>query len=311
MAETYFPGPEGVVNDNNWYRWDAVFNGSDTYGQTIDYTQPILIVKTCYLSQQGMSSADSIAAYEAHIRHIVAVMKQHPKNFFVLWTNYPAATDGRADRAAWSNTFSTWMKQTLAMGNDSFGPFPPNVYVYDVFHKLASPVDGYCDSIYGSWNEGPGGDHPSNAAVAVLDSSIVRETFDAAIAYESYGYPSVLTLPASGVTTSGAQLNGQVNPNGSSTNYHFEYGTTTSYGTSTSSQSAGSGTSTIQVNAPLTGLLPGSQYHYRLVASSSAGTANGNDVSFTTLIPPPAVTFVSRFGSRFSQQPEMHQSNAS
>lgn len=198
MIESYFPGPEGVVNDNNWYRWDAVFSGSDPYGQTIDYTNPVIVVKTCYLSLQGMKSIDSIAAYETHIRNIVSVMKNHPNNFFVLWTDYPAATDGHSDRAGWSNTFSTWMKQTLATGNDSFGAFPKNVYVFDIFHKLASPVDGFCDSAYGSWNEGPGGDHPSNLAVALVDSSIVRETFDAAIAYEKSlaAPPTVVSIRA-------------------------------------------------------------------------------------------------------------------
>ena len=184
MTESYFPGPEGVVNDNNWYRWVAVFTGTDTYGQTIDYSNPVIIVKTCYLSPQGMKSIDSIEAYKTHIRSIVSVMKNHPNNFFVLWTDYPAPTDGHSDRVGWSNTFSTWMKQTLATGNDSFGPFPPNIHVFDIFHKLASPVDGFCDSVYGSWDEGPGGDHPSNLAVALVDSAIVRETFDAAIAYE-------------------------------------------------------------------------------------------------------------------------------
>ena len=286
MSELYFPGPEGVVNDNNWYRWDAVFAERDSYRQTVDYTTPITVVKTCYLSQQGMKSIDSIEAYKAHIRHIVTVMKNHPNNFFVIWTNYPAATDGRADRAAWSNTFSTWMKQTLATGNDSFGPFPPNVYVFDVFHLLASPVDGYCDPIYGSGSEGPGDDHPSNAAVAVVDPAFIRETFDAAIAYERRFAPAVMTLPASNITTSALQVNGSVNPNGYSSTCHFEYGTTTSYGTSTTVQNLGSGTSAIPVSASISGLTAGTLYHFRLVATSSMGTTYGGDSTVTTSPPP-------------------------
>ena len=286
MSELYFPGPEGVVNDNNWYRWDAVFAGRDSYGQTVNYATPVLVVKTCYLSQQGMKSIDSIEAYKAHIRHIVTVMKNHPNNFFVIWTNYPAATDGRADRAAWSNTFSTWMKQTLATGNDSFGPFPPNVYVFDVFHLLASPVDGYCDPIYGSGSEGPGDDHPSNAAVAIVDPAFIRETFDAAIAYEPHFAPVVATLSASNITTSGLQLNGSVNPNGFGTTCHFEYGTTASYGTSTAVQNPGSGTGAVPVSASISGLTAGTLYHFRLVATSSMGTTYGSDSTVTTTPPP-------------------------
>jgi len=95
--------------------------------------------------------------------------------------------------------------------------------------------------------------------------------------------PTVVTLPASGVTTSTATLNGTVNPNGLATNYHFEWGTTTGYGNSTSTLSAGSGTSNVSVSAGITGLTPGVTYHFRLVATNIDGTRYGNDVTFTTL----------------------------
>ena len=187
MSETYFPAEDahGSAN-NNWYVWDILFSGGSWNGSTISSyysSYPIIIVKTCYLETQDMGSPDSIAALKVHWRHILTVMKNHPSNFFVIWTNYPAATDGHSDRDAYSNTFSKWAKDTLAAGNDSFGAFPSNVYVFDVFHKLASPIDGYCDPQYGSFSEGPGGDHPSNAAVAILDPVIIQETFDAAIAH--------------------------------------------------------------------------------------------------------------------------------
>jgi hypothetical protein len=86
----------------------------------------------------------------------------------------------------------------------------------------------------------------------------------------------------SSITTIGAQLNGSVNPNGVSTTYHFEYGLTISYGSSTQSGSAGSGTGAVSVNATLSGLASGSVYHYRLVAASSGGTTGTSDTSFTT-----------------------------
>jgi hypothetical protein len=184
LQETYAPDPQSL-NDNNWYRWDRIFHNDDSYVNLSSLlTEPIVIVKTCYISQQMMSSADSIGAYEVHVRNIVKVMEQHPEHFFVLWNNYPAATDGAADRAAWSAQFSVWMKDVLAAGKDSYGPFPKNVYVFDVFRKLADPTTGVCPAEYGSFDEGPGGDHPSNAAVALLDPVMVAETFNAAIAYE-------------------------------------------------------------------------------------------------------------------------------
>jgi phosphodiesterase/alkaline phosphatase D-like protein len=97
--------------------------------------------------------------------------------------------------------------------------------------------------------------------------------------------PSVTTKAATSVTSSGAKLNGSVNPNGQATSYYFEYGTTTSYGSKTAAASAGAGTGTVSVSATISGLGPG-VYHFRLVASSSAGTSSGSDLTFGSAGPP-------------------------
>ena len=94
--------------------------------------------------------------------------------------------------------------------------------------------------------------------------------------------PTVTTNSASSVTSSSATLNGTVNPNGEATTYYFEYGVDTSYGSTTSSSSAGSGTSAVSVNAAISDLTSDTTYHYRLVATNSSGTSNGDDQSFTT-----------------------------
>lgn len=93
--------------------------------------------------------------------------------------------------------------------------------------------------------------------------------------------PLVTTLAATAITSSTATLNGSVNPNGLSTTYYFQYGTTISYGTNTTTVSAGSGSSTIAVLASITSLIPGTTYHFRLVATNSDGTANGSDLLLT------------------------------
>ena len=92
--------------------------------------------------------------------------------------------------------------------------------------------------------------------------------------------PVVATTAATSITCTGATLNGTVNPNGLATNYHFEWGTTISYGNNTSTVAAGSGTATINANAPVTGLTGGMTYHYRLVAVNSDGTSIGSDMIF-------------------------------
>src|SRR5581483_4062252 len=64
----------------------------------------------------------------------------------------------------------------------------------------------------------------------------------------------------------------------------------TTYGAKTTSASAGSGTSDTAVTGSLTGLTPGTTYHYRVVATSTAGTGHGADGIFTTPAPPGVVT---------------------
>jgi phosphodiesterase/alkaline phosphatase D-like protein len=102
--------------------------------------------------------------------------------------------------------------------------------------------------------------------------------------------PTAITGPVSAVGTTSATASGTVNPNGLSTSWYFEYGTSTSYGKKTATRSAGSGTSNVQVSATLTDLTPGTTYHYRLVAVNGDGTTRGADGVFTTSSGPVAVT---------------------
>ena len=77
-------------------------------------------------------------------------------------------------------------------------------------------------------------------------------------------------------------LTGTVDPVGRATNWWFELGPTTSYGTTTVVRSAGSGRGPVAVQETVAGLAPGAEYHVRLVARSSAGTTRGLDVTFRT-----------------------------
>lgn len=96
--------------------------------------------------------------------------------------------------------------------------------------------------------------------------------------------PVVTTDTASSVASTTATLNGHVNPENQSTTYQFDYGTTTSYGTSVPSPagSAGSGGSSVAESYNLTGLTAGTTYHYRVEATNATGTTFGSDQTFTT-----------------------------
>ncbi len=94
--------------------------------------------------------------------------------------------------------------------------------------------------------------------------------------------PEATTSAASEVKSTQAKLNGTVNPKGTDTHYYFQYGTTTSYGSSTSEVEAGSGTNNQAESTSLTGLPSGTHYHYRIVASNVVGTSYGGDMTFMT-----------------------------
>src|SRR6185295_485992 len=94
------------------------------------------------------------------------------------------------------------------------------------------------------------------------------------------------------VTGSTATLHGTVNPGGRATTWQFEYGTGTGYGAKApaAAPSAGAGTANVAVSVPLTGLQPGTTYHYRLTAANVDGTRVGTDGVFATPAAPAVTT---------------------
>jgi fibronectin type 3 domain-containing protein len=95
--------------------------------------------------------------------------------------------------------------------------------------------------------------------------------------------PAVVTLPPSDILKTGsAVLHGEVNPLGFSgtTTVYFEWGVTTAYGGTTTAQTKPGGSTFVSISDSLTGLLPNTPYHYRIVATNSRGTSYGADQSF-------------------------------
>jgi hypothetical protein len=91
-----------------------------------------------------------------------------------------------------------------------------------------------------------------------------------------------ITESASSVTSSAATLRGIVNPENRLTAYHFEYGTSASYGTSSASASAGSGIANVSASLSVGALTRSATYHFRLVATNATGTVYGKDATFVT-----------------------------
>jgi hypothetical protein len=94
--------------------------------------------------------------------------------------------------------------------------------------------------------------------------------------------PIVTTNPAAFIASFSATLKGSLNPDGLSTTFHFQYGTTTSYGLTTAPQTQ-TGDTSRPVSANIISLTAQTTYHFRIVASNTAGTTFGSDRTFTTL----------------------------
>jgi hypothetical protein len=95
--------------------------------------------------------------------------------------------------------------------------------------------------------------------------------------------PDAQTRDATQVTAGGATLQGWVKPRNSSTTYWFQYGTTNAYGQSTPTGSAGDDDEWSSVARTVTGLAPGTTYHFRVVAAHGAAIKPGLDKTFTTI----------------------------
>jgi hypothetical protein len=102
--------------------------------------------------------------------------------------------------------------------------------------------------------------------------------------------PAATTGGAANVDQQTARLTGTVNPNGSTTTYQFQYGTTSAYGATTAVATvSGSGRKTVTVD--IGGLAPATIYHYRLIARNDQGLAKGGDRTLKTKPQPLGVTF--------------------
>ncbi len=97
--------------------------------------------------------------------------------------------------------------------------------------------------------------------------------------------PGASTGKASDVESISALVHGTVRPNGFATTYKFRYGPTTEYGRQTAPATIPSGTAPVAVEARLSGLQPGVEYHYRLVATNEFGAAEGDDRTFRSTAP--------------------------
>jgi hypothetical protein len=94
--------------------------------------------------------------------------------------------------------------------------------------------------------------------------------------------PVATTGAASSVGMYGFTLNGTVDDSGGDTTVIFEYGLDASYGSTASGGTVLAGTESASVSSLVAGLACNTLYHFRTIATNSAGTASGSDLTVKT-----------------------------
>ncbi len=131
------------------------------------------------------------------------------------------------------------------------------------------------------------------AALCVVALAACAGGEDAGSLFVGPGAPPVTAVSAAAaITENAAILNGDVTPNGISTQAWFEYGTDpalSSYA-STAEQSIGEALTRVSVSHSLSGVAASSTYYFRVCAKNAKGTTRSAITSFTTASPGAAPT---------------------
>jgi hypothetical protein len=92
--------------------------------------------------------------------------------------------------------------------------------------------------------------------------------------------PQIVVQPSIAVVGLGARITATINPNGIDTDCYFEYGATAAYGTKLPTKFIQAKLSDVVISDTVQNLAPDTTYHYRLVATNSAGTTQSTDKAF-------------------------------
>ena len=106
--------------------------------------------------------------------------------------------------------------------------------------------------------------------------------------FATVGPPVLSAVKAGAVTETTGRVEFTVDPAGSETTYEVEYGLETKYGSKTAATKLAGGSGPTPEVVTVSGLKPGSIYHFRVVATNAQapGGVRSGDLTFTTAGPP-------------------------
>ncbi len=232
------------------------------------------------------------------------------------YTQVPAAPDVLTGAATAISKFKATVNGTV---NPSFGNITDCHFEYltDAAYQANAPATRFAGATtapcvptgLGSGNNpvtvsaklaGLQGATTYHVRVVATNSVATTPGNEATFATGLFNEPEAITTPgATAITQSAAKVAGKVNPNEVQiTDCHFEYGTTTAYGSTApcapNAATIGAGENLVDVSASLSGLSADTTYHFLLKATNGDGTStNTDDQTFKTLPSVPLVSDVS------------------
>ena len=272
----------GVSVDANGFVWVEQANKQiDKYNDAVanEYVGPPSPIETAFTPKPGsgfaVDSEDSL--YVLRGSRVVAKLNSSAETLIEDVSVTPQEPNGEV----LADTMAVDLADNeLYVGNEG------SVGVYATTESASTLVERFGSGVLPQ-------ELPEGNGIAVNASSgqayVTDPAADVVHVFNQVAVPDVTTGEATNLETEGdATLNGVVNPAGREvTSCQFEYGTEASYGqTAPCDVFPGSGTSPVSVSAAITGLAPGTTYHFRLVAGNAEGSNHGGDRTFTTLAPP-------------------------
>ena len=278
----------GTVNPEG----NAITECKFEYGKTIAYGQTVPCTETFPVDSSPHSASATLPGLDPETTY----------HYRLIAKNTAGSTDGGDKTFTTSRTVVTESASSIAAKtatlNGSVNPVGKALTSCQFEYGLTTAYDkvASCSPSAGSI-EADFQPHAVSAAVTGLNQNatyhfrLVVTNASGTIQGEdreftTIGPPQVVEAVADPVGRNSATLVAKLNPSGLATTYHFEWGSSASYGIRIPADAdlfAGSGTAPIRLTATVTGLQENTTYHFRMVASSSAGTINGPDREFTTL----------------------------
>ncbi len=213
--------------------------------------------------------------------------------YAITWPNGPVTRYEPGQFGSLSGTGSIVDAKGSSLAVDPAGD---DVYVDEQDHVVQFGAHGepFGEPVGTFASSGPGAISGSvGIAVSAFNGDVYVANGQGAVSVFGPGVvlADVVTGEASNVQPESATVSGTINPNGVALSAcNFEYGSSASYGQSQACAETpgeiGAGASPVEVHADLTGLTPGTIYHYRLAGANANGAGTGGDRTFIAPGPP-------------------------